>query len=191
VALSARVLSGLWRCGLAGFFNERKGPLLVAASRPRGGPCWPGGCRGLVCAAAPLPGLRSGRSLSALLVLPVLTARSSDPDRKHTHRAANAAGRAAITSPRPPTWDHGATSVVTNTTCKGGAHGMQAGGEGRVSVSALGAAALLQHKRSGGGWPRGCACPGNGPSDAQTCNSNRPLCAGLHHGSFAAGFPRR
>jgi hypothetical protein len=34
-----------------------------------------------------------------------------------THLAARAAGSAAITSPSPPDLDHGATSVVTNTTC--------------------------------------------------------------------------
>lgn len=36
------------------------------------------------------------------------------------HLDASDAGSADITSPRPPTFDHGATSVATNTTCEGG-----------------------------------------------------------------------
>jgi hypothetical protein len=47
--------------------------------------------------------------------------------RGRAYLAARAAGRAAITSPRPPDFDHGATSVVTKTTCIHTRHGSGTG----------------------------------------------------------------
>ena len=39
-------------------------------------------------------------------------------DCKMRYLAARLTGRAAMTSPKPPTLDHGAASVATNTTCR-------------------------------------------------------------------------
>jgi hypothetical protein len=52
------------------------------------------------------------------------------------HLAASAAGRADMTSPKPPTLDHGATSVVTNTTCTASRH-EKAASPSRMSCPAM------------------------------------------------------